>query len=248
MSSILRRAIRAILERKGFWVRHRSVLPFGIDYQHDIARLCSIYGGSIGAFFDVGANVGQTSSAALTSFPGATVFAFEPDKTSFGALTTNIRDPRFQPNNLALSDKAGESRFFDYGAFATSNSLVENAQYAARTGHPVTIRTVECDTLDAFCRSHGIDRIDVLKIDTEGHEMAVLQGASQMLSSHRIRFVYVEFNTMLPKPGTTGGALLPISNILEPLGFRFVASYAEYMITTGDLFVTSNALFFHNAP
>ena len=78
--------------------------------------------------------------------------------------------------------------------------------------------------------------------------MAVLQGASEMLSSHRIRFVYVEFNTLLPKSGTTGGALLPISEILEPLGFRFVASYAEYMITTGDFFVTSNALFFHSAP
>ena len=36
---------------------------------------------------------------------------------------------------------------------------------------------------------------------------------------------------------------MPISLLLEPLGFRFVASYAEYMITTGDLFVASNALF-----
>jgi FkbM family methyltransferase len=248
LSSTLRRAVRAILERKGFWIRHRSVLPFGIDYLHDIARLCNIYGGSIGVFFDVGANIGQTSSAALTSFPRASVFAFEPDKTTFGALTENVRDARFQPYNLALSDKAGEARFFDYGAFATSNSLVEDAQYATRAGHPVTIRSVECDTLDAFCSRHSIDRIDVLKIDTEGHETAVLQGASRMLSAHRIRFVYVEFNTLLPKVGTSGGALLPIGNILEPLGFRFVASYAEYMITTGDLFVTSNALFFHNAP
>ena len=248
MSSTLRGAIRAILERRGYWVRHRSVLPFGVDYQHDIGRLCNIYGGSIGVFFDVGANIGQTSSAALKSFPSATVFAFEPDKTTFGALTEHVRDSRFQPYNLALSDKAGEARFFDYGAFATSNSLVEDAQYATRAGHASTIRSVECDTLDGFCRSHSIDRIDVLKIDTEGHEMAVLQGAPEMLSSHRIRFVFVEFNTLLPKSGTTGGALLPISNILEPLGFRFVASYAEYMITTGDFFVTSNALFFHDAP
>ena len=248
LSRTVRRAFKSLLERKGYWVRHRSVLPFGIDYQHDISRLCSIYGGSIGTFVDIGANIGQTTMAALTSFPSAMVFAFEPDKTSFGALTENVRNPRFHPFNLALSDKAGEARFFDYGAFATSNSLVENAQYAARTAHPVTVRSVQCETLDAFCSSHRIDRIDVLKIDTEGHEMEVLHGASQMLSSHRIRFVYVEFNSLLPKAGTSGGALMPISNILEPLGFRFVASYADYMITTGDLFVTSNALFFRNAP
>jgi FkbM family methyltransferase len=248
LSRAFRRAFRSLLEQKGYWVRHRSVLPFGVDYQHDIGRLCDTYGRSIEVFFDVGANVGQTTSAALTSFPSATVFAFEPDRISFGALTDNHRNPRVQAFNLALSDKAGEARFFDYGPFATSNSLVENAQYAARTGHPVTVRSVQCETLDAFCSSHSIDRIDVLKIDTEGHEMAVLQGSTQMLSAHSIRFVYVEFNTLLPKASTSGGALMPIGNILEPLGFRFVASYAEYMITTGDLFVTSNALFFHDAP
>ena len=238
--------MRAVLERRGFWVRHRSILPFGIDYHHDIARLCDLYGGSIDVFFDVGANIGQTSTAALASFPRATIFAFEPDATSFGALTTNVHDPRVKPFELALSDASGAAPFFDYGSFATSNSLVENAQYAERTGHPVTIRSVQRETLDEFCRHHAVERIDVLKIDTEGHELAVLHGATTMLSARRVRFVHVEFNTLLPKPGTTGGALLPLSEILEPLGFRFVASYPEYMITSGDLFVTSNALFVQN--
>jgi FkbM family methyltransferase len=237
-----------LLERSGYWIRHRSVLPFGVDYQHDIRRLGNIYGIPIRVFFDVGANVGQTSTAALSTYPEATVLAFEPDKTSFDALTSNVHSARFKAHNLALSDTNGEARFFDYGALATSNSLVEDSQYAKRAQHPVTVRTVHCETLDAFCASHGIDRIDVLKIDTEGHEMAVLEGASDMLAENRIRFIYVEFNTLLPKDGTTGGALLPIGNILEPLGFRFVASYAEFMITTGDLFVTSNALFVRGAP
>lgn len=113
--------------------------------------------------------------------------------------------------------------------------------------HPATIRNVECETLDGLCDRLTIDHIDVLKVDTEGHEMAVLQGAARMLAAHRVQFVYLEFNTLLPKSGTSGGALLPIANVLEPLGFRFVASYAEYMITTGELFVTSNALFVHIA-
>jgi FkbM family methyltransferase len=244
----LRSTVRSLLERSGYWIRHRSVLPFGVDYQHDIRRLGNLYGIPIRVFFDVGANVGQTSTAALATFPDASVSAFEPDKTSFDALKRNVQDARFTAHNLALSDTNGEARFFDYGALATSNSLVEDSQYAKRAQHPVTVRTVDCETLDAFCASRRIDRIDVLKIDTEGHEMAVLRGASTMLADNRIRFIYVEFNTLLPKAGTTGGALLPIGEILEPLGFRFVASYAEYMITSGDLFVTSNALFVHGAP
>jgi FkbM family methyltransferase len=237
------RAIRSLLERRGYWFRHRSVLPFGIDYQNDIRRLSSLENFSIEIFFDVGANVGQTSSEALTTFPDATIFAFEPDQTSFAMLGENVQSSRFKAFNFALSDRSGEARFFDYGALATCNSLVQDSQYAKRANHPCTVTTVECETLDAVCNRLGIGHVDVLKIDTEGHEMAVLHGASQMLAMQRVRFIYVEFNTMLPKPGTTGGALLPISELLEPLGFRFVATYAEYMIPTEDLFVTSNALF-----
>jgi FkbM family methyltransferase len=232
-----------VLENRGYWFRHRSVLPFGIDYQNDIRRLSSLQGVPIDIVFDVGANVGQTSTAALTTFGSATIYAFEPDKRTFAQLVENVRDSRFRPFNLALSDRAGEARFFDYGALATSNSLVEDSQYATRAKHPASVTAVECDTLDAFCARLGVTRIDVLKIDTEGHDMAVLRGASQMLSMQRVRFIYVEFNTMLPKTGTTGGALLPICELLEPLGFQFVASYAEYMIPAVDLFVTSNALF-----
>lgn len=247
LGRIVHRVIKTFLEGKGYWVRHGSVLPFGVDYQHDIHRLASIYGTSVNVFFDVGANIGQTSSAALTMFPKATVFAFEPDETSFATLTKNTNSSRVRPFNIALSDRSGKARFFDYGALATSNSLVEDSEYAARAKHPATIRNVECETLDAFCARLSIDHIDVLKVDTEGHEMAVLQGAAQMLAAHRVQFVNLEFNTLLPKSGASGGALLPIANVLEPLGFRFVTSYAEYMITTGELFVTSNALFAHIA-
>lgn len=236
------RVIKAFLERGGYWIRHGSVLPFGIDYQHDITRLASILHNEVRVFFDVGANTGQTSSAALNNFPSATIYAFEPDKTSFTALTTKLKSARFRPFNLAMSNTTGEAPFFDYGALATSNSLVQDSQYALRTGNQATIRTVECETLDAFCLRLGIDQIDVLKVDTEGHDLAVLQGAQRMLAEGRVQFIYVEFNTLLPKSGTTGGALLPISEMLEP-AYRFVASYPEYMITEGELFVTSNALF-----
>jgi FkbM family methyltransferase len=247
VGQLARGLVRGLLERRGYWIRHRSVLPFGIDYQNDIRRLANISGFSVEVFFDVGANIGQTSLEALKNFPDATIYAFEPHETTFAALSANVIGPRAHAFNLALSDRAGEADFFDYGALATSNSLVEDAQYATRTKHDVTVRKVECDTLDNLCDRLGIEHIDVLKVDTEGHDLAVLQGAGRMLSQHRIRSIYVEFNTIGPKAGTTGGALLPISTMLEPLGFRFIASYAEYMITTGELFVTSNALFFRDA-
>ncbi len=245
ISSAIKRAVRSVLESRGYWTRHRSVLPYGIDYQYDIVRLSKSFGKSIKVFFDIGANVGQTSSTALVCFPEATVYAFEPDKSSFSALSAAPRSPRFRAFNIALSDRTGEASFFDYGTNATSNSLTQDSQYASRVHLAATVRKVECQTLDDFCATAGVDQIDVLKVDTEGHDLAVLQGAARMLGEQRVQFVYVEFNTLLPKPGSSGGALLPMSELLESAGFRFVASYPEYMITSGDLFVTSNALFIH---
>jgi FkbM family methyltransferase len=239
--------VRGWLEAKGYWIRHRSVLPFGIDYQNDIDRLAKLLELPISVFFDVGANVGQSTVAALEKFPNATIFSFEPDDRSFAALTTRVRDKRVRPFNVALSDQNGEAQFFDYGELATSNSLVPDAQYATRALNEATIRMVKCETLDDLCARLAIDRIDVLKIDAEGHDLAVLHGARRMLAEQRVGFVYIEFNTLLPKSDATGGALLPISELLEPAGFKFVASYPEYMITTGELFVTSNALFVHQA-
>jgi FkbM family methyltransferase len=244
-SKAARWAVRAMLEANGYWARHRSVLPYGIDYQWDIKRLACTMGFSIGTFFDVGAHTGETSSAALANFPQAEVFAFEPHPPTFLALQQNITatSPRFQAFPLALSNKAGRAPFFKYGTLATSNSMVEDSQYAMRAKHPATKTTADCETLDGFCQARGVAQIDVLKVDAEGHDLAVLQGGEGLLAGGRVKFVFVEFNSMLPREGTTGGALLPIGSLLEPLGFQFVASYPEYMITEGELFVTSNALF-----
>jgi Methyltransferase FkbM domain len=85
--------------------------------------------------------------------------------------------------------------------------------------------------------------IDVLKIDTEGCELVVLKGAEGLLSSRKVRFVYAEFNDMLPRVGATGGALVPISNVLAPLGYRFVATYPDHMEIGSELHVGANALF-----
>lgn len=132
---------------------------------------------------------------------------------------------------------------FTYSELGASHNLVVDARFAARVKHQATVRKVSDATLDSFATDSIIDHIGVLKVDTQKHDLAVLHGAERMLSRHRIRVIYVEFNALGPKAGTTGGALLPISTILEPPGFRFVASYAEFMIATEEFFATSNALF-----
>ena len=83
MLSFTKRAIRGLLEANGYYLRHRGAMPYGIDYMWDIKRLSAAKDLAIRTFFDVGANIGQTSELALTEFPTAKVTAFEPHpKTS----------------------------------------------------------------------------------------------------------------------------------------------------------------------
>lgn len=240
---LLSSSLHKILEAAGYWVRKRSVLPFGIDYQYDITRMSEVLGIPIKTFFDVGAHTGQTATQALNNFSQARVLSFEPHPTTFSVLSNAVQSPRFEAFNLAISDMPGTVPFFEYGALATSNSIVADSQYAVLTNFPSKTLHVEAINIDEFCQEHGIDRIDVLKVDTEGHELAVLQGATRVLNNGHPMFVYAEFNSVLPKSGASGGALAPLSTILEPKGFHFVATYPEYMITTEGLFVTSNVLY-----
>jgi FkbM family methyltransferase len=211
----------------------------------DIQRLCKIWNLPVHTFFDVGANTGQTSKSALSSFNQAKIFAFEPDPDIFSALSANLYGSlRFTGYNLALSNVQGAVPFFRYGS-SRLGSLVPDAQYPARKGvHPKQI-AVECTTLDEFCASERVQEIDVLKIDVEGCDLLVLRGAERLLSQGAVRFVYIEFNDMSERPGSTGGALTPISDFLAPFGFRFIATYPDHMEFGEEMHVGANALFFH---
>ena len=61
--------------------------------------------------------------------------------------------------------------------------------------------------MDTFCSENTIDRVDLLKIDTEGFDLIVLQGGISMFKRRAIKFIYVEYNDLQPKEGVVGGAL-----------------------------------------
>jgi hypothetical protein len=85
--------------------------------------------------------------------------------------------------------------------------------------------------------------VGVLKIDTEGFELEVLRGGQGLLARRAVKFIYVEFNDLQPGDHTFGGALLPIDGILRHHGYRFIATYNDSIVTQGEVFVVSNALF-----
>jgi len=145
--------------------------------------------------FDVGANRGEFVQLALTELAprGLTIHAFEPSKKAFAKLSQRFRNRNeIVLNNVALGDEAGEQLLYCDVAGSELSSL-----YPRRTEHHgirmTSSEQVQVERLDGYCLARGILRIDLLKLDVEGHELRVLEGAAQMFEQRTIGMVSFEF-------------------------------------------------------
>ena len=146
--------------------------------------------------FDVGANDGEYLQAALNVLGNKVkAFSFEPQSSSLEILRSRFaRNELVQIRDVALGSEAGSAELFFSGDRESTASLHE-----VRTLSSLRSETVRVTTIDRFCADEDVSHIDILKIDTEGHEMDVLLGASGMLGSNRISSIQFEFGeTFLP--------------------------------------------------
>ncbi|MDO9563871.1 MAG: FkbM family methyltransferase [Bradyrhizobium sp.] len=159
---------------------------------------------------DVGANVGfvSTQLAQMLAARSPTIYAFEPVPATFTKLEQSVRalglNDRVQPVAAAVLDEPRQ--------VCLSYSL-KNSLYAQITPGGLNPRAgdhlahAQGVTLDAFCAQKGI-RPALLKIDVEGSEVAVLRGASRLLSGSDRPAILIEYNPLtLSECGATGGSL-----------------------------------------
>lgn len=125
---------------------------------------------------DIGANIGEFSlSIAETA---GQVYSFEPDPEVFRALQKNLLSyENCQSFPLALADSEGEIEFFLSTNGADSSAIVPDT-YDKKITIPAT-------TLDAFVKARNIPKLDFLKVEAEGFEPEVLNGASETLQTVR---------------------------------------------------------------
>jgi len=210
--------LRTLLESAGIYYGKRQYMPCGLDWLWDIQRVAANQ--QILTVFDVGANVGQTTIAVKSRFPGATVHAFEPVARTFAELQANVAGlSGVTCHRLALSDVAGQA-VMAVAANSLTNHLVE---VPAAVTTSATMESVDVDTVDAFCRQRDIERLDILKVDAEGADLKVLKGADRMLRENRVAFVFAEVGF---KPSDAGHVYL--AHVLEQLNGTGLVPYSFY--------------------
>ncbi|MBV9763802.1 MAG: FkbM family methyltransferase [Acidobacteriaceae bacterium] len=145
--------------------------------------------------FDVGANTGQFLTLACQTLEGHRfhVYSFEPSSSTFKQLEETARKYRdVTVNNFALGQEQGERTLFSNAAGSGLASF--SKRRLAHFGIDMDLsETVKVETLDGYCAAHAIGQIDLLKLDVEGHELAVLNGATNMFRASRIGMVTFEF-------------------------------------------------------
>lgn len=143
-------------------------------------------------FLDIGAHVGQYTLVGSERVGAAgEVHAFEPDPETFRWLCSNVERNdlgNVTTNQLALTAEPGTLQLFESAVNDVgSTSLREPRQFTGR------VHDVACVPLDDYLRSHGIERVDLIKMDVEGAEISVLQGAKRILSAPDVPILIVEF-------------------------------------------------------
>jgi FkbM family methyltransferase len=141
--------------------------------------------------FDVGAYEGAYARMAQRILgESAVIHCFEPHPVSSARLKADAGS--LDVHETALAARAGTSTLHEDPGYPNMATLAPDAlPVAGRVADQRT--TVEVTTLDEFCAGRSIERIDLLKIDVEGAELAVLQGATGLIDEDRIRIVQFEF-------------------------------------------------------
>ncbi len=158
------------------------------------------------AFFDVGAHFGFY--AVFLSDLHSPVVAFEPDARTVPSLRRNLSGiPGAICVTAAVSDHVGRCSFFLNTSSPESRVMTEGASVAGSK-----LVEVEVTTLDATWSRLGRPKVGTVKIDTEGHEGAVLAGALLLINLER-PLILVE---------ATAANLAPHLSRLDEMGYLAV--------------------------
>jgi FkbM family methyltransferase len=177
--------------------------------------------------FDVGANKGCYSElVSKTMGNKAEIYAFEPSKNTFYAMEKNIKGMgNIKSYNFGFSDKnATLTLYSDESGSGLASVYKRNLRHFGI--NMIIEEKVEMKTIDLFCEENNIQKIDFLKLDVEGNELKVLEGAKKTMESGNIEHIQFEF----------GGCNIDSRTYFKDFYYLLNGQYKIYRILKNGLF------------
>lgn len=192
------RLIRIFLHKEKYNIR-RSKINYEIDISEGIDLSIFLFGCfqkhvinnkyiSIprdAVIFDIGANIGAMTLKFAQKAPNGRVYAFEPTDYAYKKLIKNISlNPGLKERITPVQKFFGKKTTTIHGMKAYSSWKINKKVNQAHPFHGGSIRSavnISAISIDDFCRENDIKRLNLIKIDTDGYEYQVLQGAQKTL-------------------------------------------------------------------
>jgi FkbM family methyltransferase len=144
--------------------------------------------------FDVGANAGIYSLAALAVQPDAVIHAFEPTPEIAARLRATAKLNGLENlyvREVAVLSKDGHANLKRFSGELGNN---EGMNFVSQDISDSDAERVQTVCLDQFCRDRSIDCVDLLKVDVQGHEHSALKGAEHLIRAGRVGTIFLELN------------------------------------------------------
>lgn len=160
--------------------------------EQNVIRKCLAHAHNV---FDVGANVGVWTVLMSKSNPSARIHSFEPNSATFNLLELNVKENSCRNVtliNAAASDREGTAVFQVPPSASIFGRILPNEQPIDDDARFLNAKAsqVLCLRLADYCREAGVDVIDFMKMDIEGHELAALRGLQPLLTERRVKALY----------------------------------------------------------
>lgn len=177
------------METNGEFFLLRQVLNFKKDAVHDRFIV-----------FDVGANAGEWTAQLLyiaeeQGRGKVSVHCFEPSSFTFSELQSNLQkvgDGKVHLVNMGMGNVKESKELHITHDGAGTNSLYRRRLEGLNVSYDRS-EIIQITTLDTYCSENDLSHINFLKIDVEGHELAVVQGAKAMLQRGAIDYIQFEY-------------------------------------------------------
>ena len=198
-------------------------MPRGTDLYHDLRMFSPV---SFCEIWDVGAHKGETALFFANKFQHSTIRSFEPVSSNYNSLLENCQKrENIYTYNFALGNKISQTEIHLQGG-SVIHSLRDDLNKPSGEGSESEI--IRIKTIDSIINNFKSNSIDLLKIDVEGYELKVLEGASKSLGDKKINFIYLETGL-----DSRFNSIQAFIDFLHPMGFLPYAFYEQNPHWTG---------------
>ena len=210
--------------QSNFGIRfYRNSLPRGVSLFDDINRINK---SEICEIWDIGAHKGETTLEFSKVYKSATIRSFEPVSENFAILNDNCSHLKNQYSHKIALGNSEKEVLVHLQKASVNHSLRDDLNSPIHEGSHS--EKVSQKTIDSLLSKFSCKGIDLLKIDVEGYEKSVIEGAKGSLKDKRINFIFIE----------TGldhrfNSISSLSELLSPMGYLPYGFYDQNPHWTG---------------